>query len=57
MLGDFEILPFTALKGVEMLFRISLAAFGGGMIGYERRHSSAPSGIRPLALVSSFERS
>jgi uncharacterized membrane protein YhiD involved in acid resistance len=40
-----------------MLFHISLAAFVGGMIGYERRHSSAPSGIRPLALVSSFERS
>jgi putative Mg2+ transporter-C (MgtC) family protein len=52
MLGDFEISPFTALEEAEMLLRISLAALVGGMIGYERRRSSAPAGIRTLALVS-----
>jgi uncharacterized membrane protein YhiD involved in acid resistance len=57
MFGDFEIFPFTVLEEVEMLFRISLVAFVGGMIGYERRRSSAPARIRPRALVSSFERS
>ena len=31
-----------------MLLRISLAALVGGMIGYERRRSSAPAGIRTL---------
>jgi len=51
MLGDFEIFPFTALEEAEMLLRISLAVLVGGMIGYERRRSSAPAGIRTLALV------
>jgi len=52
MLGDFVIFPFTALEEAEMLLRITLAALVGGMIGFERRRSAAPAGIRTLALVA-----
>jgi|TARA_B100000959_G_C14859933_1_gene573846 putative Mg2+ transporter-C (MgtC) family protein len=52
MYGEFEIFPFTALEEAEMLLRVALAALVGGMIGYERRRSAAPAGIRTLSLVA-----
>ena len=52
MLGEFEIFPFTAREEGEMLLRVALAALAGGLIGFERRRSAAPAGIRTLALVS-----
>ncbi len=52
MLGDFDIFPFTAAEEAEMLLRIIVAALAGGFIGYERRRSAAPAGIRTLALVA-----
>ncbi len=52
MLGDFDIFPFTAQEEAEMLLRVALAALAGGLIGFERRHSAAPAGIRTLALVA-----
>lgn len=52
MLGDFEIFPFSAAEEAEMLLRVALAALAGGLIGFERRRSSAPAGIRTLSLVA-----
>lgn len=52
MLGEFDIFPFTAREEGEMLLRITLAALAGGLIGFERRRSAAPAGIRTLALVA-----
>ena len=52
MLGDFNIFPFTVAQEAEMLLRIVAAALAGGFIGFERRRSSAPAGIRTLALVA-----
>ena len=52
MLGDFDIFPFTAAEEAEMLLRIVMAGLAGGLIGYERRRSAAPAGIRTLALVA-----
>ncbi len=52
MLGEFEIFPFTAREEGEMLLRIALAALAGGLIGFERRRSAAPAGIRTLSLVA-----
>lgn len=49
---DIELLRFTVEEELEMLLRLALAALVGGMIGYERRHSGAPAGIRTLSLVS-----
>jgi putative Mg2+ transporter-C (MgtC) family protein len=52
MLGDFVIFPFSALEEAEMLLRLALSALVGGMIGFERRRSASPAGIRTLALVA-----
>ena len=47
-----ELFRFTTRQEIEMFVRILLAAGIGALIGYERRRTANPAGVRPLALVA-----
>ena len=47
-----DVFGFTLAEELEMGARLLLAAALGAAIGYERRHSGNPAGLRTLSLVS-----
>ncbi len=49
---ELDVLRFTLSEELTMLARITIAAAGGAVIGYERRRSGKSAGMRTLMLVS-----
>lgn len=49
---DLDVLRFSRTEELTMLARIGIAALGGAVIGFERRHAGKSAGMRTLMLVS-----
>ena len=47
-----DIFTLTAREEIEIAIRLVLAAVFGAAVGYERRSSDKPAGLRTLSLVA-----